>query len=86
MHRFTDLVGSRWPLQQAGMSGTATATLAAAVSNAGGLGMIGVGRQQLAVVERYLDEVATLTTAPAGCTCIAPFVQPGIVELVASRL
>ncbi len=86
MNRFTDLVGSRWPLQQAGMSGTATATLAAAVSNAGGLGMIGVGRQQLAVVERYLDEVATLTTAPVGCTCIAHFVQPGVVELVASRL
>ncbi|HEX2785482.1 MAG TPA: nitronate monooxygenase, partial [Ilumatobacteraceae bacterium] len=38
MNRFTELVGSRLPLQQAGMSGTATATLAAAVSNAGGLG------------------------------------------------
>ena len=86
MNRFTDLVGCRWPLQQAGMSGTATATLAAAVCNAGGLGMIGVGRQQLAVVERYLDEVAALTTAPVGCTCIAHFVQPDVVELVASRL
>lgn len=86
MNRFTDLVGSKWPLQQAGMSGTATATLAAAVSNAGGLGMIGVGRQQFAVVERYLDEVAALTTDPVGCTCIAHFVQPDVVELVTSRL
>ena len=48
MNRFTDLVGSKWPLQQAGMSGTATSTLAAAVANAGGLGMIGIGRQQFA--------------------------------------
>jgi nitronate monooxygenase len=86
MNAFTDLVGSKWPLQQAGMSGTATSTLAAAVSNAGGLGMIGVGRQQFAVVERYLDEVATLTDAPVGATCIAHFVQPDVVELLASRL
>jgi nitronate monooxygenase len=86
MNRFTDLVGSRWPLQQAGMSGTATPTLAAAVSNAGGLGMIGIGRQPLALIERYLDEVATLTTAPVGCTFIAHFVQPGVVELAASRV
>ena len=86
MNRFTELVGSRLPLQQAGMSGTATATLAAAVSNAGGLGMIGIGRQQLATIERYLDEWPQLTTAPVGCTCIAHFVQPDVVELVASRL
>ena len=85
MNRFTDLVGSRWPLQQAGMSGTATSTLAAAVANAGGLGMIGVGRQQFAVIERYLDEVAALTNAPVGCTCIAHFVLPEVEELVASR-
>jgi nitronate monooxygenase len=68
------------------MSGTATSTLAAAVSNAGALGMIGVGRQQIAVVERYLDEVAMLTTAPVGATCIAHFVQPDVVALLASRL
>jgi nitronate monooxygenase len=86
MNRFTDLVGTRWPLQQAGMSGTATPPLAAAVANAGGLGMIGIGRQPHAVVERYLDEVAALTDRPIGATCIAHFVQPGIAEMVAARL
>jgi nitronate monooxygenase len=86
VNRFTDLVGSRLPLQQAGMSGTATPMLAAAVSNAGGLGMIGIGRQPRDVIERYLDEVATLTSAPIGATCIAHFVLPEVVELVASRL
>ncbi len=86
MNRFTELVGSRLPLQQAGMSGTATSALAAAVSNAGALGMIGVGRQPLAVIERYLDEVAGLTAAPVGCTCIAHFVLPDVVELLVSRL
>jgi nitronate monooxygenase len=86
MNRFSDLVGCRLPLQQAGMSGTATSTLAAAVSEAGGLGMIGIGRQQISVIERYLDEVAELTTAPVGATCIAHFVHPDVEELVASRL
>ena len=85
MNPFTDLVRSKWPLQQAGMSGTATSTLAAAVANAGGLGMIGVGGQQLAVIERYLDEVAALTDAPVGCTCIAHFVLPEVEDLVVSR-
>jgi nitronate monooxygenase len=68
------------------MSGTATPPLAAAVANAGGLGMIGVGRQHIGVIEGYLDELAALTTAPIGATCIAHFVQPDVVELVASRL
>jgi len=68
------------------MSGTATPRLAAAVSNAGGLGMIGIGRQQFDVIEGYLDEVDALTTGPVGCSCIAHFVRPEVVELVASRM
>ncbi|HEY0520410.1 MAG TPA: nitronate monooxygenase [Ilumatobacteraceae bacterium] len=83
---FTELVGTTWPIQQAGMSGTATPALAAAVSNSGALGMIGIGRQQRSLIERYLDEVAVLTTRPVGATCIAHFVQPDVVDLVASRL
>lgn len=47
--------------------------------------MIGIGRQQPSVIERYLDEVATLTQGPVGCTCIGPFVLPEVEELVASR-
>ena len=37
---FTELVGCRFPIQQAGMGGASTPELAAAVSNAGGLGML----------------------------------------------
>ncbi|HZX56804.1 MAG TPA: nitronate monooxygenase [Ilumatobacteraceae bacterium] len=86
MNRFTDLIGCKLPVQQAGMSGTATPALAAAVANAGGLGMIGIGRQQFDVIERYLDELDALTTAPVGCSCIGHFVRPEVVELAASRL
>jgi nitronate monooxygenase len=86
MNRFTELIGCRYPLQQAGMSGTATPALATAVSNAGGLGMIGIGRQPFDLIERYLDEVDELTSNPLGCSCIAHFVRPEVVELVASRM
>lgn len=85
MNRFVELTGCRLPIQQAGMSGPATPELAAAVSNAGGLGMIGIGRQPRAVVERYLDQLATLTSGPVGCTCIAHFVHPEVEDLVAER-
>jgi NAD(P)H-dependent flavin oxidoreductase YrpB (nitropropane dioxygenase family) len=47
--------------------------------------MLGIGRQPLAIVERYLDEVTALTASPFGCTCIAHFVQPDVEELVRSR-
>jgi len=40
--RFTELVGCSVPIQQAGMSSLANPRLAAAVANAGGLGMISV--------------------------------------------
>jgi nitronate monooxygenase len=38
-----DLLGIDWPIVQAPMAGTSTPEMAAAVSNAGGLGSIGVG-------------------------------------------
>src|SRR5438046_742293 len=39
--RFTELVGCRVPIQQAGMGGVASPELALAVAEAGGLGMLG---------------------------------------------
>jgi nitronate monooxygenase len=86
VNRFSELVGVRLPLQQAGMSGTATPPLAAAVSNTGALGMIGVGRQPTDVVEQYLDDMAALTTRPFGVTCIAHFVDPEVEALIADRV
>ncbi len=41
--RVLDLLGIDWPIVQAPMAGTSTPEMAAAVSNAGGLGSIGVG-------------------------------------------
>lgn len=41
--RVLDLPGIDWPIVQAPMAGTSTPEMAAAVSNAGGLGPLGVG-------------------------------------------
>ena len=87
MNRFAELVGCRFPLQQAGMSGTATPPLAAAVANAGGArDDRDRAAERSSVIERYLDEVDALTTRRSAATCIAHFVRPEVVELVASRL
>ena len=44
---FTELMGVRHPIALAPMSGTAGGALAAAVSNVGGLGLVGGGRESV---------------------------------------
>ena len=83
---FTHLVGCRHPLQQAGMGGSATPELAAAVSEAGALGMLGAGGIPAAAVNELLDRVGSLTTAPVGVNFLMPFVDPAAVEVAAERV
>ena len=82
---FTALVGCRFPLQQAGMGGSATPALAAAVSEAGALGMLGAGGVPPAMVGEVLDEVGRLTSEPVGINFLMPFVDPAAVEVAAGR-
>jgi nitronate monooxygenase len=84
MNRFTELIGCRRPIQQAGMSGPATPVLARAVAAAGGLGMVGIGRQSKSVVEQYIADLRG-GIGVVGCTLIAPFARDEVVELVAER-
>lgn len=66
--RFTKLVGCSIPIQQAGMGSVAIPELAAAVSNAGGLGMLGTARPGLSVstLTQMLDRLRALTARPFG--------------------
>lgn len=86
MGAFAELVGCRLPLQLAGMTRVSNAPLAAAVSNAGGLGMLGIGRLPASSLAIMLDEVVGLTTAPVGATFIVEFADPEAVALAAERL
>ncbi len=60
---FLDRLGITLPLIQAPMAGVSTPQLAAAVSNCGALGSIGVGASQPDAVSAQIHEVQSLTTS-----------------------
>jgi enoyl-[acyl-carrier protein] reductase II len=65
-NRITDLFGIKYPIIQGGMIWCSGAKLAAAVSNAGGLGLIGAGSMYPAVLQDHIRKCKTLTEKPFG--------------------
>jgi enoyl-[acyl-carrier protein] reductase II len=61
-----DMLGIEHPILQGGMAWAATAELAAAVSNAGGLGIVGAGNAPPDEVRRELARTRSLTDRPFG--------------------
>jgi NAD(P)H-dependent flavin oxidoreductase YrpB (nitropropane dioxygenase family) len=64
--RFCERVGVELPIIQAPMGGAVGPALAAAVSNAGGLGMLVLWRSDLDDVRRQIRETRALTSKPFG--------------------
>jgi enoyl-[acyl-carrier protein] reductase II len=64
VHRLTHLLNIQYPIFQGGMGNISNARLTAAVSEAGGLGTIGVGTMTPEEVEKIILETKTLTTKP----------------------
>mgnify|MGYP000464804317 CR=1 FL=1 len=62
----TELLNIEYPIIQGGMAWVADYHLAAAVSNAGGLGLIGSGRAPASWVKDQIREVKKLTDKPFG--------------------
>jgi nitronate monooxygenase len=62
--RLCDLLGVEHPILQAPMAGTATPALAAAVSNAGGLGGIGLGEAPADRIRSAVEAVRAATNRP----------------------
>ncbi len=73
---FEDL-GIRYPIIQGGMAWVADGQLAAAVSNGGGLGIIGAGNAPGAVVAEQIKVARSLTDKPFGVNVmlLSPFVD-----------
>ncbi len=63
---FTQSLGVRHPIALAPMGGSAGGALAAAVSNGGGLGLVGAGREEREWIDRELAIVAHQTNKPWG--------------------
>ena len=62
----TELLGIEYPVIQGGMAWVGTAELAAAVSEAGGLGIIGAGGAPASWVEEQIHKVKEKTDKPFG--------------------
>ncbi len=65
-NRLCRLLNIDFPIFQGGMAWVATGELAAAVSQAGGLGIIGAGQASADLVEKEIDKVQSLTDKPFG--------------------
>lgn len=94
------LLGIRFPIVQAPMAGVSTPKLAAAVSNAGGLGSLGLGSSDAKASREAIRATKALTTRPFNVNvfCHQPanhnparemawldFLQPRFAEAVPSR-
>ena len=64
--RLTELLGIEYPVIQGGMAWVATAELAAAVSEAGGLGLIAAGGAPADIVREEIRKARTITKKPFG--------------------
>lgn len=75
--RLCELFGIEYPIVQGGMAWVATAELAAAVSNGGGLGIIAAGGAPAEVVREQIKKCRTLTDKPFGVNVMmmSPFVE-----------
>src|SRR5215470_4190765 len=67
-----DLLGIEFPIVLAGMGGASTPRLAAAVSNAGGLGILGAAGCQPDELRAWIAETRRLTTKPFGVDTLLP--------------
>jgi nitronate monooxygenase len=83
---FTAMFGIEYPLALAPMGGAAGGALAAAVSNGGGLGLLGAGRgDDPSWLERELDELTSATEAAWGVGFQAWAAPVELVERAVSR-
>lgn len=82
-HSLLERIGIEYPIIQGAMSWVATPSLAAAGSNAGGLGMLGAGHEPAEYVRKIIKETKKMTDKPFGVNVLllSPYVDE-VVEVV----
>ncbi len=72
-----DLLGIQYPILQGGMAWVADASLASAVSEAGGLGVIGAGNAPVDIVREEIRKLRALTDKPfaVNIMLMSPFAE-----------
>jgi nitronate monooxygenase len=82
--RFCELFGVELPIMLAGMGTIALADLAAAVSEAGGMGTVALVGFTPEGIHNEIAAARRLTKKPLACNLLIPFLQPGVAEAVAA--
>jgi enoyl-[acyl-carrier protein] reductase II len=78
--RITELFGIRYPIIQAGMIWCSGWRLASAVSNAGGLGLLGAGSMRPEIFEEHVQKMRKATGKPWGVNL--PLLYPQMDEII----
>lgn len=83
-----ELLGIKYPILQGGMAWIGTAELAAAVSNAGGLGIIGAGHMPPDALRNEIQKVKAMTDKPFGVNVMlmSPFVKEVMQVVIDERV
>lgn len=84
----TELLNIEYPIFQGGMAWVSTYTLAAAVSNAGGLGIIAAGGADGEYVRNQIKKVKELTSKPFGVNVmlLSPFAEDVIKVIIEEKV
>jgi len=80
MNKITQLFGIKYPIIQAGMVWCSGWELASAVSNAGGLGLIGAGSMYPDVLKIHIQKAKQATDKPFGVN--VPMLYPDLKEIM----
>ena len=78
--KITELLGIKYPIIQGGMAWTSDANLAAAVSNAGGAGIIATGGRTVEWTRDEIRKAKDLTAKPFGVNIM--LMAPNIAEII----
>ena len=80
MNKITQLFNIKYPIIQGGMIWNSGYKLASAVSNAGGLGLIGAGSMYPDVLREHIQKCKKVTDKPFGVN--VPMLYPNIEEII----
>lgn len=87
-NRVTELFNIEFPIIMGGMAWAGTAKLAAAVSNAGGLGMIGSGAMRAEQLKQSISQIRELTDKSFGVNIMlaSPYVEELLQVVIEERV
>lgn len=77
--KLNELLGTEFPIIQGGMANVATGAFAAAMSNAGALGLVAAGGMDAPALRRQIRQARALTTRPVGVNLM--LMNPHVDEL-----